>query len=104
MGTALREKGIRIAVFSDYGFVEKKLEAIGFSPKWADYLFDAPEMGGLKPCKNSFLKVCGAMRLHPQDCVMIGDRTDTDGAGAAAAGIPFVLVKGDSPAPNIGEQ
>ena len=86
----LRSKGTKIVVFSDYGFVEEKLEAIGFERQWADYLFDAPSLGGLKPCKETFLKICNTIGIAPQNCLMVGDRDDTDGAGASASGMQFL--------------
>lgn len=89
----LRTNGRKIAVFSDYGFVQKKLEAIGFRLSWADYLFEAPALGGLKPCKASFGRICQEMGMQPSDCLMVGDRDDTDGKGARAVGMAFTLVK-----------
>ncbi|MBQ1653576.1 MAG: HAD family hydrolase [Bacteroidales bacterium] len=95
---SLRGKGIKIAVFSDYGFVEEKLNAIGFDCQWADYIFDAPSLGGLKPSKEAFLKICKTMDVSPQNCIMIGDRDDTDGAGARDAGMQFKKInKGEKP-------
>lgn len=89
----LREKGVKIVVFSDYGFVEEKLDAIGFERQWADYLFDAPSLGGLKPCRESFLGVCEKIGIEPQHCLMVGDRDDTDGAGAKSVGMQFAKVE-----------
>ena len=96
----LRTHGRKVAVFSDYGCVQKKLEAIGFRLSWADYLFEAPAMGGLKPCKESFRRICKEMKLHPSDCLMVGDRTDTDGKGARSVGMAFKLVK-NAARPNL---
>ena len=87
----LKEKGIRVAIFSDYGCVCEKLEAIGFDPQWADLLFDAPALGGLKPCQDSFARMCEMLNVRPDECLMVGDRRDTDGLGAAAVGMPFLL-------------
>ena len=89
----LRANGKRIVVFSDYGFVQKKLEAIGFRLSWADYLFEAPALGGLKPCKESFKRICRETGIKPSDCLMVGDREDTDGKGARSVGMAFELVK-----------
>lgn len=89
----LRSNGCKIAVFSDYGFVCEKLKAIGYNLDWADYLFDAPELGGLKPSKKSFEKICEEMNVKPSECLMIGDMDDTDGAGARSVGMAFVHVK-----------
>ena len=89
----LRTHGQKVAVFSDYGCVQKKLEAIGFRLSWADYLFEAPALGGLKPSKKSFVKICKEMQMQPTDCLMVGDRTDTDGKGSRAVGMAFELVR-----------
>lgn len=89
----LRSNGCKIAVFSDYGCVREKLKAIGYNLDWADYLFDAPELGGLKPSKKSFEKICEEMNVKPSECLMIGDRDDTDGAGARSVGMAFVHAK-----------
>ena len=89
----LREKGVKIVVFSDYGFVEEKLNAIGFDLQWADYLFDAPSLGGLKPCREAFMNVCKKIGIEPQHSLMIGDRDDTDGDGAKSVGMRFVKVE-----------
>jgi HAD superfamily hydrolase (TIGR01549 family) len=88
----LRARGLKVVVFSDYGSVQQKLEAIGFRLAWADYLFEAPALGGLKPCKESFEKICQTMDVLPKECLMVGDRQDTDGNGARSAGMAFVYV------------
>ena len=85
----LRSKGRKVVVFSDYGCVREKLSAIGFNLAWADFVFDAPSLGGLKPCKESFEEICQEIRFQPSDCLMVGDRDDTDGAGARSVGMPF---------------
>lgn len=89
---ALRTNGVKVVVFSDYGSVQKKLEAIGFRLSWADYLFEAPALGGLKPCKKSFEKIIQEIKLQPSDCLMVGDRQDTDGEGARSVGMAFEQV------------
>jgi len=89
---ALRAEGYRLAVFSDYGAVEAKLRAIGLDPGLFDGLYDAPSMGGLKPCREAFRSVCEAMDVRPSDCYYVGDREDTDG-GAVKAGMRFINIK-----------
>lgn len=88
----LRSQSIKVVVFSDYGSVENRLAAIGFNKEWADYIFDAPALGGLKPCRESFLAVCEKIGMEPQNCLMVGDRDDTDGAGANAVGMNYIKV------------
>ncbi len=92
----LRTNGKKVVVFSDYGFVQEKLRAIGFRLDWADRIFDAPSLGGLKPCRESFETLCHEIGCPPSDCMMVGDRDDTDGAGARAVGMPFVHIKNAS--------
>jgi HAD superfamily hydrolase (TIGR01549 family) len=96
----LRSRGCKVVVFSDYGCVREKLKAIGFNLDWADYLFEAPALGGLKPCKESFEKICRTMDVQPSDCLMVGDREDTDGDGARSVGMAFERVE-KSGKPNI---
>ena len=93
-----RTRGRKVVVFSDYGCVREKLQAIGFNLDWADALFEAPALGGLKPCKESFEKICRAIDLQPEECLMVGDREDTDGDGARSVGISFEhVVKAGKP-------
>lgn len=89
----LKKKGIKTAVFSDYENVDKKLKVLGIETQLIDYQFSAPNLFGLKPCKESFLAVCGEMGIEPENCIMVGDRYDTDGAGANAAGMRFILTQ-----------
>ena len=96
----LRSQGVRTAVFSDYACTGERLEALGFDLSWTDFVFEAPAFGGLKPCKESFEAVCRIMGEKPEDCLMVGDREDTDGAGAASVGMTFLLVK-DNQNPDI---
>ena len=95
----LRRRGIKVAVLSDYGFVNEKLQAIGFDPSWADLVVDAPKAGGLKPCKAPFLFIADALGVEPSECVVVGDRPDTDGAGSILAGMDFRRVGNDNKNP-----
>ncbi len=89
-----KEKDIRIVVFSDYGFVNEKLAALQLST--TDYplsTYSAPEMGGFKPCKEAFENLLRTLQVKPENALMVGDRLDTDGAGAASVGMSFYQVK-----------
>lgn len=92
----LHARGIKVAVLSDYGFVNEKLEAIGFDTSWADLIVDAPSVGGLKPCKTPFLYIANKLGVQPSECVVVGDRSDTDGAGSVLAGMDFRLIEDDT--------
>lgn len=85
----LKKGGIKTVVFSDYEFAKEKLTALGFDVKLADYIVSAPELGGLKPCKESFEKLCQIIDVMPEDCLMIGDREDTDGDGARSTNMQW---------------
>lgn len=88
----LRDKGIRIAVLSDYGCVKEKLEALGFDLALADGIYSCPSIGALKPAVETFLGVAARMNVQPEDCLAVGDREDTDGRGAFYAGIPCYIL------------
>ena len=90
---AFREAGGRTAVVSDYP-ANQKLEALG-----ATSLFDAVvangEPGGpdrLKPAPDGLLLAARRLDVTPEDCLVLGDRDDADGAAARAAGMGFRLV------------
>jgi len=89
----LRRQGLKVALYSDYGCVEERLAALGFDTAWADFVTDAPCMGGLKPCKESLLALCGQLGVNPSETLMVGDRDDTDGESARRCGMKFKLVK-----------
>ena len=88
----LRQKGIKTVVFSDYGYLDKRLKAVGISPEWFDLCVDAPSLGGLKPCRESFQKIAGMLQMEPAEILVVGDRDDTDGQGARNSGMQFLPV------------
>ncbi len=94
----LKSKGVKVALLSDYGMAEEKLYALGLSPDLFDAgVYSASDLGGLKPCPVPFLKIAHAMGIDPSLITVVGDREDTDGDGAAAAGMNFILAGGDVP-------
>ena len=88
----LKSKGIKVTCFSEYGYIREKMHALGLDPDIFDYLIDAPTAGGCKPCRKAFLYVAAKMDCHPADILMVGDREDTDGAGAESCHMKFLLV------------
>ncbi|MCF0175512.1 MAG: HAD family hydrolase [Bacteroidales bacterium] len=92
----LKKRGIKTVCFSDYGAVEEKLGGIGLNAKLFDLVIDAPTAGGLKPCRESFLRIAEIMNVRPSEILVLGDRQDADGKGAALAGMRFMLVSRDS--------
>jgi HAD superfamily hydrolase (TIGR01549 family) len=88
----LDRAGVPSAVFSDYP-PEAKIEALGLAGRFAFALASSdPKIGAFKPNPRGFLRACERWRLTPREVLMVGDRTDTDAAGAAAAGMPCVII------------
>lgn len=88
----LRQRGIKTAVYSDYGCLRERLEALGFDCSWVDVVADAPALGGLKPCRQSTEKLCALLGVSPSETLMVGDRDDTDGESARRCGMRFQQV------------
>jgi FMN phosphatase YigB (HAD superfamily) len=55
-----------------------------------------PDVGALKPHPRGFERASARWRLDPAEVLFVGDRIDVDAAGAAAAGMPCVII-GDEP-------
>ena len=88
----LAATGVRIGVLSDYP-AAAKLQALGLSQRFSLVLSSSdPDIGALKPHPRGFLRACDRWRLHPREVLVVGDRPDVDAAGAAAAGMPCVIV------------
>lgn len=87
----LRARGIKTACFSEYSFIREKLKALGIDPDSFDFLIDAPTAGGCKPCRKAFMYVAAKLDTYPADILVIGDREDTDGAGAESCNMQFYL-------------
>lgn len=88
----LRESGAKVSVYSDYCGVEARMTALQLPPESVDFAFDAEEFGALKPAASPFLKIAGKMGQSPENILVIGDRTVTDGKGAKLAGMDFVHI------------
>lgn len=87
-----KKSNIRIVVLSDYGHVHEKLEALGIDEKIFDLVISAPEFGGLKPATQLMTQLLERMKVEPNQCLIIGDRDDTDGQLARNSGARFCLV------------
>jgi HAD superfamily hydrolase (TIGR01549 family) len=88
----LDRRGVPAGVFSDYP-AEAKIAALGLSGRFAFALSSSdPKIGAFKPHPRGFLRACECLHLRPAEVLMVGDRADTDAAGAAAAGMPCVII------------
>jgi HAD superfamily hydrolase (TIGR01549 family) len=94
----LDARGIAAGVFSDYP-VASKLEALGVAQRFSVALAATdPEINAFKPHPRGFLRACELLRLAPEEVLYVGDRADTDHAGAVAAGLASVVLGRRAPA------
>ena len=88
-----KERNIRLVVLSDYSYTHQKLHALGIDNQQFDLVISAPELGGLKPAHQLLSEVAGRFAIRLDECLVIGDRDDTDGQLARAGGARFWLVQ-----------
>jgi HAD superfamily hydrolase (TIGR01549 family) len=88
----LRERGLRLAVVSDYPAVEK-LHALGLEGCF-DAVVSSRDDGiqRLKPDPAGLLAALARIEVAPRQAIYVGDRMDVDGACARAAGVQFILL------------
>jgi HAD superfamily hydrolase (TIGR01549 family) len=88
----LSRRGIKAGVFSDYP-PDLKLKALGVGGRFSIVLCATdPDVGMFKPHPRGFLVAAARWQLDPSEVLVVGDRADADAAGAAAAGMPCVIV------------
>jgi len=94
----LNNRGVAVGVLSDYP-AESKLQALGLAGRFSVVLCAGdPEVGVLKPNPRGFLLASERWQLDPGEVLVVGDRADADAAGAAAAGMPCVIIGRRRPA------
>jgi HAD superfamily hydrolase (TIGR01549 family) len=88
----LDRAGVAAGVLSDYP-AHDKLAALGLRGRfWPILSSTDPEIAALKPHPRGFLRAASLWDLRPSDVLVVGDRPDADGAGAAAAGMSCAIV------------
>jgi HAD superfamily hydrolase (TIGR01549 family) len=92
----LRRKGMRLGVLSDYDFVKERLEYLEIGLHHFSSIASSESAGALKPSPVPFLSMAAQWNLAPSEILVVGDRDDTDGAAAAAAGMHFFRVRDSS--------
>ena len=98
----LARRGIKMGVFSDYP-PELKLQALGVGGRFSVVLCSSdPAVGMFKPHPRGFLVASARWKVDPSEVLVVGDRPDADAAGAAAAGMPCVIV-GNTDADSSGD-
>ena len=90
----ITRRGIRAGLFSDYPLREKA-EALGVL-RYVSVALCATDddINALKPHPRGFLAACAGWQLPPGEVLYVGDRPETDGAGATAAGMKCVILAG----------
>lgn len=87
----LKRNGYKLALYSDYDFCREKLAALGLDASYFDVVTSSPELGGLKPARKSALKLVSMLGVKPDQCLVIGDRMDSDRATAQKIGARFEM-------------
>jgi FMN phosphatase YigB (HAD superfamily) len=90
---SLHSCGIKLGVLSDYDYVQNRLEQLQIVTTVFTVMTSAESYGALKPCARPFLEIAKSWDIKPHEVLVIGDRDDTDGEAARAAGMQFLLVK-----------
>lgn len=88
----LRSQGIKVVLYSDYGYAEQKLQALGLDPALFDAIVDAPSLGGLKPNEQVTRRLLAQIGVKPEDALFVGDREDCDAESARRVGSRHQLV------------
>ena len=85
-------RGLKTAIYSDYGAVEAKLQALKVDKGLFEKVFTAPDLGGLKPSKACAEEVLRRMGAKPETTLFVGDREEKDGVAAKNVGARFLSV------------
>ena len=91
----IKDKGIKIVVYSDYGHVKERMKAIKINEeemKCFDLILCSEDYGTLKPSVRPLFEISKRIGVSPEDCLVIGDRLDTDGLGAKNSGMKFIQI------------
>ena len=88
-----KSRGIKLAIYSDYGCVEEKLEALNIDPGQFDLMVSAPQLGALKPSEPCARRVLEMLNADPATTLFIGDRDDKDGQSARNVGAKYLIIE-----------
>jgi FMN phosphatase YigB (HAD superfamily) len=99
----LKGRGIRLAVVSDYGYVDDRLEALGIPLNMFDDTYSAEYFGALKPSPLPLNALARKWEVEPEDLIVVGDRADLDAESVRAAGMHFLGISGGKSTQSNGE-
>jgi REG-2-like HAD superfamily hydrolase len=87
--TSLREKGVGLAVTSNFDFrIHRVLKELGISGHF-DLVLTSADVRARKPCPLILEKLLSLTGTCPADCCLAGDSLSADRGAAEAAGIAF---------------
>lgn len=85
-----------MAVFSDYSYVNERLDALQIDSSFFEITAGSEEYGVLKPSARPLLHMAAKLDVSAEKILMVGDRRDTDGKAAESAGMMFYFIDGKS--------
>jgi FMN phosphatase YigB (HAD superfamily) len=85
-------KKIPFAVYSDYPMTAERFKALGLELGPLGRLYGPEDFGAQKPAAAPFLRIARELGCAPQHILVAGDRDETDGAGATAAGMDYFKI------------
>jgi FMN phosphatase YigB (HAD superfamily) len=90
------ERTIPFAIYSDYPMTGQRLQALGLVPGPGGKIYGPDDLGAQKPAAAAYLRIAADLGSAPEHILVAGDRDDTDGAGARAAGMMYFKVEAGS--------
>jgi len=91
LGT-LKERGVRLAVLSDFDRVEARLEALAVQVSLFDDIHCSQDFGALKPSATPVDVLAARWGCDAEAIAVVGDRDDMDGETARLSGaVPLIL-------------
>ena len=87
-----RSKGIKLAVLSDYACIDERLKGLKIDAGLFDIIASSEQAGALKPCPRPLAEIAESWSFNPDEILVVGDRSDTDGVAAKQAGMNFLQI------------
>jgi len=89
----LKRRPLKLGVLSDYP-TQRKLQGMRLADIGWDLLLSCEDVDALKPNPQVFERALELLGVEPRRALYVGDRRDTDVAGARAAGLRTCLLRG----------
>ncbi len=89
----LAAQGLTQVILSDY-YSDYKLESLGLQDRFQS-VYSGESLGFIKPSPRGLQRIADDFDIPPAQLLHIGDRAETDGAAARAAGCPSLILGRD---------